>query len=225
MENRIRIGKASDVMTVDVVTGHEDESLGTITGRMETENVSEMPIVDDRGRLKGIIDYRIIVRHRRSQASMKSKHLMFIPPDASPSTPLVDIADHMISHDLRAIPIVDRGNLVGIVSRFLGDGAVSHFLHQWEGMIFAYAIAGIIIFFVHRATRNPTLIPGRLQNLVEMVFEGLTNFIMGILGPQGREFVPFLGTLFVYILAMFFKKAYEDARRKPRPLFRKCQCL
>jgi len=93
-------------------------------------------------------------------------------------------------------------NLIGIVSRFLGDGAVSHFLHQWEGMIFAYAIAGIIIFFVHRATRNPTLIPGRLQNLVEMIFEGLTNFLMGVLGPQGREFVPFLGTLFIYILAM-----------------------
>jgi len=93
-------------------------------------------------------------------------------------------------------------NLVGIISGLLGDGQVSHFLHRWEGMIFAYAIAGLIILVVQRATRNPTMIPGRLQNVVEMVFEGLYNFIMGILGPQGREFVPFLGTLFLYILAM-----------------------
>jgi F-type H+-transporting ATPase subunit a len=32
----------------------------------------------------------------------------------------------------------------------------------------------------------------------------LDNFVCGILGPQGRKFTPFLGTLFIYILSMNF---------------------
>jgi F-type H+-transporting ATPase subunit a len=53
------------------------------------------------------------------------------------------------------------------------------------------------------ATRNPQMIPGPLQNVVEMVVEGLHDFIVDILGPRhGPRYLPFLGTLFVYILAM-----------------------
>jgi F-type H+-transporting ATPase subunit a len=69
-------------------------------------------------------------------------------------------------------------------------------------MIYAYTIAGIIILFAHLAARNPKMIPGRLQNVVEMVVETLSNFIVGVLGPEGKRFIPFLGTLFIYILAM-----------------------
>jgi F-type H+-transporting ATPase subunit a len=69
-------------------------------------------------------------------------------------------------------------------------------------MIYAYAIAGLIILLAHLAARNPQMVPGKLQNVVEMVVEGLSNFIIGILGREGRRFVPFLGTLFIYIFAM-----------------------
>jgi F-type H+-transporting ATPase subunit a len=37
-----------------------------------------------------------------------------------------------------------------------------------------------------------------------MVVEGLEKFIVGVIGPHGRRFVPFLGTLFLYILFMNF---------------------
>jgi len=93
-------------------------------------------------------------------------------------------------------------NLITLITRFMHDGPAKDFLHQWEGMIYAYAIAGLVILVAHLAARNPQMIPGRLQNVVEMVVEGLSNFIMGILGPAGKQFVPFLGTLFIYIFAM-----------------------
>lgn len=41
-----------------------------------------------------------------------------------------------------------------------------------------------------------------MQNFLEMIVEGLRNFIIGVLGPQGDKYVPFLGTLFIYILFM-----------------------
>jgi len=46
------------------------------------------------------------------------------------------------------------------------------------------------------------MIPGRLQSAFEMIAGGLDAFVCGILGPKGRRFTPFIGTLFVYILFM-----------------------
>jgi F-type H+-transporting ATPase subunit a len=64
-------------------------------------------------------------------------------------------------------------------------------------------IALLLVLVAFFASRNPQAIPGGLQNGVELVVEGLTDFITGILGPKhGPRFVPFLGTLFIYILSM-----------------------
>src|SRR6185436_9797840 len=53
------------------------------------------------------------------------------------------------------------------------------------------------------ATRDAKLIPGPLQNVVEMLVSSLNDFISGILGEDNaKRFVPFLGTLFIYIWFM-----------------------
>jgi F-type H+-transporting ATPase subunit a len=117
---------------------------------------------------------------------------------------------------LAAEPAADGGhdaphelpNLITLVTHFMHDSPLARFLHEWEGMIWALSIATLIIVVARLAARNPQMVPGRLQNVVEMVVEGLSNFIVGILGPQGREFVPFLGSLFIYILAMNLAGAF-----------------
>jgi len=97
----------------------------------------------------------------------------------------------------------ELANLISLLTSYVFTaGPIHHFLHQWENMIWAYIFAGIIILFAQLAAKNPQMIPGRLQNLVEMIVESISDFIMGILGPRGRPFVPFLGSLFVYILLM-----------------------
>ncbi|MGD8413469.1 MAG: F0F1 ATP synthase subunit A, partial [Candidatus Latescibacterota bacterium] len=93
-------------------------------------------------------------------------------------------------------------NWITILHHYFHDNIVVAFLHNWEGMVFAYIIAALIVIAVTVAMKNPQMVPGRFQSVVEMVFEGLTNFLTGILGPQGKMYVPFLGTLFVYILCM-----------------------
>jgi len=82
------------------------------------------------------------------------------------------------------------------------EGTVGGNLYLFAPTIFGILIAIIIAIVVQAATRNLTLIPGRLQNFMEVVIGGLNDFVMGILGPEGRRFVPFLGTLFIYILMM-----------------------
>lgn len=73
----------------------------------------------------------------------------------------------------------------------------------FEPLLFSLLIAVLLIWLVRAATRNPQLVPGPLQNLVEYAVEGLNDFITGILGPRDApRFVPLLGTLFLYILFM-----------------------
>ncbi len=73
-------------------------------------------------------------------------------------------------------------------------------LHHFQDTIFALLVTGIMVLVVHLGTRRMALIPGRMQNAVESFVEGFSNFIEGILGREnGRRYVPFLGTLFVYI--------------------------
>jgi F-type H+-transporting ATPase subunit a len=64
-------------------------------------------------------------------------------------------------------------------------------------------VAALMLLVAFLASRNAKMIPSGLQNLVETLVEGLQDFIVGILGPKhGPRFLPFLGTLFLYILAM-----------------------
>jgi F-type H+-transporting ATPase subunit a len=61
----------------------------------------------------------------------------------------------------------------------------------------------LLILVAYFATRNPQMIPGPLQNLVESMVDGLYGFIAGIIGDRHADrFVPFLGTLGIYIWAM-----------------------
>lgn len=96
-------------------------------------------------------------------------------------------------------------NLLSIINEyFLADTSMGAFLHRWENVIFSFAIVLLLIIISKLATRNPQMIPSGLQNVVEMVVEQLEQFIVGVIGPEGRRFVPFLGTLFLYILFMNF---------------------
>jgi len=93
-------------------------------------------------------------------------------------------------------------NFITLLYDKYGKVAFVKFLHHWENIIFSLLIVLIISLIAYLASRKGTVIPGRLQNFVEMAVEGLDNFICGVLGSRGRKFTPFLGTLFIYILCM-----------------------
>jgi F-type H+-transporting ATPase subunit a len=94
-------------------------------------------------------------------------------------------------------------NVITVLSRAFPDASWAKFLHHYEAVIYSLFIALLICVVAFIATRRPQMIPGKLQNLVEMAVEGLYDFVVGILGRKhGPRYVPFLGTLFIYILAM-----------------------
>lgn len=93
-------------------------------------------------------------------------------------------------------------NFVTLLEARFKDASWSAFLHFWENIIFSLFIAGIILVISYFACRRAKLIPGRLQAAVELFAATLDDFICGILGPKGRNYTPFIGTLFIYILFM-----------------------
>jgi len=57
--------------------------------------------------------------------------------------------------------------------------------------------------FFYQNSKNLKLIPqGRLQAALELLYEGLDGFIIGIIGAAGKIYVPFVGTIFIFILTM-----------------------
>ena len=93
-------------------------------------------------------------------------------------------------------------NFVHLLTEYLPDGPLAHFLHRYENVIFtAICILGLsgLSFF---ASRGAKIIPGRLQAAFEMIVEALDGLVCGILGPGGRKHTPFIGTLFLYVLCL-----------------------
>ena len=93
--------------------------------------------------------------------------------------------------------------VVTVIERLFPHAPWAHALVWFEPLLFSIVIALLLIWAARAATAHPELIPGRLQNIVELAVEQLNDFIIGILGPaHGPRFVPLLGTLFIYILCM-----------------------
>ncbi len=76
------------------------------------------------------------------------------------------------------------------------------FIYLWEHVsysLFIVLVLGVLAYF---SCRKESLIPGRLQAAFELIVGGMDDFVCGIMGPKGRKFTPFVGTLFIYILFM-----------------------
>ena len=94
-------------------------------------------------------------------------------------------------------------NVITVLVRAFPNAEWAHFLHHYEAVIFSWLVGLLIVLVVVMASRRPQMIPGPLQNLVESLVEGLYNFIAGIIGERNaKRFVPFLGTLGIYIWCM-----------------------
>lgn len=91
-------------------------------------------------------------------------------------------------------------NIILLLHHYFPHSPIVEFLHHFENPFFSAIVIFILVFVARQATRKTQLIPGKLQNLVETAVESLDDFVTGVMGPAGRRFTPFIGTLFLYIL-------------------------
>jgi F-type H+-transporting ATPase subunit a len=79
---------------------------------------------------------------------------------------------------------------------------VAEFAGAWRGNLFALGTALLLVILGAAAASRRLMVPGRLQNAAELAVEKILEFLTDVLGPHAEAHLPFLGTLFVYILFM-----------------------
>src|SRR3989338_4407307 len=104
------------------------------------------------------------------------------------------------SHASEAIP--ELPNIVTALTHGFRDAAWARQLHHWENLLFSVVVGLALSWIAWRYSRRPTLIPRGWQNLLEVLVQGIDQFVQHIIGPCGRRFTPFIGTLFLYIWVM-----------------------
>jgi CBS domain-containing protein len=118
--------KVRDVMTSEVVTARADTTLEEIATMMKAGDTGAIPVVEENELLGLITDRDIVIRcvaegHDPSDVTAEdilSENLEVVDPD----TNVEEALDLMARHQIRRLPVVDNGELVGMVS--LGDMAV-----------------------------------------------------------------------------------------------------
>jgi CBS domain-containing protein len=111
-----------DIMTARVVTVRSDAPVSMAVERMNRFGFSALPVVDAAYRLVGIVSLIDILRYRADYGpddgapveSLMNPDVLSMPPNANASV----VAHRMRTYgELRVMPIVERGVLVGIVTR------------------------------------------------------------------------------------------------------------
>ncbi len=113
--------------------------------------------------------------------------------------------------------VLELPNFIGLAAELNHNNALGHFLHRWESALYALIVIGILSTIAFFATRKLELAPGRMQSGAEFIVSFIDDFVCSILGERGHQYTPFIGTLFLYILAMnyiglipFFKSPTAD---------------
>ncbi len=95
-----------------------DETLARAAERMESLRVREVPVVDEGGRLVGILTQGDLLPHRGHfewtpvAAAMSSD-----PVTAHPMSTTVVAAELLLAHHVNAVPVVADGQLLGMINR------------------------------------------------------------------------------------------------------------
>jgi CBS domain-containing protein len=137
------IMNASDIMVRKVITTDPQASVSQVAKQLVDNDISALPVVDDTGRVVGIISEADLMRreelgsekirpwwleamipavtlaeefaqsHGKRVEELMSNHVVTATEDAS----LGEIASLLEKHHIKRVPILKDGNLVGVVSR------------------------------------------------------------------------------------------------------------
>ena len=135
--------KARDVMVAPVITASPHASIKSVAETFLKYQISAVPVVDDKNKVVGIISEGDLLHRAEAGTERRRPWWLrgFLGPDAlaadyikahartvadvmtrqvvtaSPETPLHEIATLLEKNSIKRLPIVENGQLVGIVSR------------------------------------------------------------------------------------------------------------
>ena len=130
--------RVQDVMTVDVATVKPDTSLKDMARELSRRRISGMPVVDDDGRIVGVISEADVLAKEQSEPEHRAGALARLLNREGPSKlgarvvgeamsspavtiqphcPVARAAEEMLEREVNRLPVVQQERLVGIVTR------------------------------------------------------------------------------------------------------------
>ncbi len=106
----------SEYLTTEVVWAAPDDEVGEVLGRMKKHDVHELP-VGRKGKLDGVVTLRELMKRHNLPPNTKISKVVVKAPEVSPDAVLPDAAEELITTGFRALPVVQRKKLLGIISR------------------------------------------------------------------------------------------------------------
>ncbi len=118
------IMKAYDIMSIDIEAAKENATVSEIGTRLILRSINGMPIIDDDGKVVGIltiIDILRAIKDKKNIDILKADDIMTKNPVViEQQTDMMDMIDIMDKKGIEMIPVVDEekgSRLIGVVSR------------------------------------------------------------------------------------------------------------
>ncbi len=108
--------KAENIMSVKVVTVREETPITDAARLLVKLQISGLPVVDPQGSIQGIITERdVLLQHELIRCVGDIMTIDVITVEES--TSLEELAQILLQHNIKRVPVLRGGRLVGIVSR------------------------------------------------------------------------------------------------------------
>ena len=78
---------------------------------------------------------------------------------------------------------------------------LDHFAHTHPYILHTWVVMAILIVLSLLAVKTLTMVPAKSQNVFEIIIGGMEDFMVTIMGEEGRWMFPVVATIFLYIAA------------------------
>ena len=78
---------------------------------------------------------------------------------------------------------------------------LGHFAHVGTHIIYSWFVILLLIIIGGMAAKGLSMVPGKMQNLFELIIGGIEDFMVDVTGEEGRWLFPLAATVFIYIFS------------------------
>jgi len=76
---------------------------------------------------------------------------------------------------------------------------LGEFAHHYPHVLYSWLVMIILILTGWLAAKKVELIPGKLQNVLEVIIDGIESFQVDMMGEEGRRYFPLIASIGLYI--------------------------
>ncbi|MDD1765309.1 MAG: CBS domain-containing protein [Methanomassiliicoccales archaeon] len=109
--------RIEDLMTTQYEAVDPEMTISDVVARMRALDLHEIPVVEDRNKLAGVVSYGSLLKRKNLPTGTKAKSVIESPPEVTEESKITEVAESIVSTGYREIPVVRGRKILGIISR------------------------------------------------------------------------------------------------------------